>query len=267
MNRRNGILVVLCFLSALFSACSRGTEGQERVATVNDAPLFLKDFEEEVSLATRRDPTFRITPQALEDLLRTGIDRKLMIQEAVKRGLAEDERFVETIKTFWEQTLIRELIGAKTKELGDRFFVTDDEIKRHYERMRWKLTLRVVSRAAETEATEAEERMKRGERVPGEEVMGPLLLEDIRLANPLYNAFALSTGDAGVWKTRGRYFVAVVAKKETAGVPELNEVYARIRDSLLEQKREKAFDIWLDTLRESAKIDINREVLGRVAND
>ncbi|MBI5560152.1 MAG: hypothetical protein HY883_02625 [Deltaproteobacteria bacterium] len=267
MNRRNGILVVLCFLSALFSACSRGSGGQERVATVNDAPLFLKDFEEEVSLAARRDPNVRINPQTLENLLQTDIDRKLMIQEAVKRGLSQDERFVRTIKKFWEQTLIRELIDAKTKEWENKFFATDDEVKMYYEGMRWKITVRAASRAAGKEAEEAKEKMLRGEAVEGEAVMGPLLLENVRLTDPLYNAFGLSNGDGGVWKGRGGYLAVRVVKKEPVNLPELRDIYGQISKSLIEQKKERALDIWMDTLRKSSKIEINRENLKRVANE
>ena len=119
------LLALLTFLS---SACSRDTERQKKIALVNGAPIFLKDYKEEIALISRSNPTFKVNPRSLERQLNTMIDKKLMIQEAVKRGLSDDEQFMKAIKRFWEQTLIRELINIKSGEWSDILFATDEEV-------------------------------------------------------------------------------------------------------------------------------------------
>lgn len=129
---------ILLFILILFiTACGGDKQKVEAIATVNDTPILLKDFQKEISIQSKRNPSFKITPQTLENHLDTTIDKKLMIQEAMKMGLSEREQFVETIKTFWEQTLIRELIDVKSKEWADKIFVTEEEIEKQYQRMEY----------------------------------------------------------------------------------------------------------------------------------
>ncbi|MBI5599455.1 MAG: SurA N-terminal domain-containing protein [Deltaproteobacteria bacterium] len=264
-NDRNRLFIILMCLTALLPACGRKAGRGEKVATVNDAPIFLKDFEREVSLSSHRDPSRKITPKILDSMLDTMVDRKLMIQEAVKKGLAEDERFVETIKTFWEQTLIRELIAAKTGEWADRLAVTDGEVKRHYERMGHSLTVRIAMASSEAKAEAAKARMLKGENPDGTETIGRLLLENVQPDEPLYNTFDLSTGDAAVFKGAEGYLAVMVVKREPAGRPPLKKIYDEIKRELLERKRQKALSDWLDTVRKSARIEVDRDALNKVS--
>ncbi|HLE09316.1 MAG TPA: hypothetical protein VI914_06780 [Thermodesulfobacteriota bacterium] len=266
MNKK-GILIFLLCLTAFFPSCARKKEREEKVATVNGAPILLMDFQREVFLASRRDPNLKTTHGALKELLQTDIDRKLMIQEAVRMGLSEDEHFAETIKKFWEQTLIRELINAKTREWSDRLFVTDDEVKKHYERMGYKVTVRTAAAENEKEAQEFKERMKKGEKVEGEKVLGPLLVEGIPMDSPLYNAFYLSTGYAGVMKGKDGYMIFLVVKKDSIQMPPLKEVYGRIKEALLEHKKERALMMWLDAVKGSARVEIDHNLLKSIANE
>ncbi|MBI3582871.1 MAG: SurA N-terminal domain-containing protein [Nitrospinae bacterium] len=133
LNSRVFILFFILFITS----CGKDKQKLEAIATVNDAPILLKEFQKEISIQSRRNPSFKITSQTLENHLDTTIEKKLMIQEAMKMGLSEREQFVETIKTFWEQTLIRELIDVKSKEWADRIFVTEDEIQKQYQRMEY----------------------------------------------------------------------------------------------------------------------------------
>lgn len=100
----------------------------------------MQEFQKELAIYASRNPDFKLNAESVEEHLNMLIDKQLMIQEATKMGLAEDERFLETIKRFWEQTLIRELIDVKSKEWSSRFFVTDDEILGYYQEMKPGLT-------------------------------------------------------------------------------------------------------------------------------
>lgn len=121
------------FLTFFFAGCSRdNVEKEQVIATVNKELISLRDFQEDIAIRSRQNPSYKITPQSVNEQLDTSIDRKLMIQEAMKMGLTNNEDFVRTIQTFWEQTLIRELIEAKGHEWEDRLFVTEQEIAGYY---------------------------------------------------------------------------------------------------------------------------------------
>lgn len=256
--------IILMAASIALVSCGPGEKDKgETVATVNGSPIALKEFQKEVSIAAKRDPNLKLTPEALEHQLHTVIDKKLMIQEALKKGLSQDEKFLDTIKEFWEQTLIRELVNSKSKEWSERLFVTDEEVQAHYKRIGTRLTLRLVDAEDKEKAEEAKVALAKGS-FDRAEAVGPLLIEDVRLANPLYAAFDLSEGETAVFPGRDDFLVVRVIKKEQMPVPPLATVYADIKESLLEQKKEKALEDWLEELKASAEIEITKENLKKV---
>lgn len=256
-------------LAALFTlgACGNKADRQEQIAAVNNAPIHLKDFRKEVALASRRDPNLKITDESLETILDGMIEKKLLVQEAVKRGLSQDEKFLDSLKAYWEQTLIRELIEAKNKEWSDRLFVTDEEVKRHYERMTHKITVKTAEFENEQSAQEAKDKFTKGEHVEGEQITGPLLIENIQLHNPLYNAFYQSAGEARVFKGEENYIVIQVIRKEDAPAPPMEKVYTQIKENLLEQKKQKALDEWLHEMKKGSSIKIKKDKLKKAEHE
>ena len=256
--------IILMAASIALVACASGEKDKgEAVATVNGSSIALKEFQKEVSTVQKRDPSLKLTEEALEHQLHTVIDRKLMVQEAVKKGLSQNEKFLDTLKEFWEQTLIRELVNSKSREWSERLFVTDEEVKAHYKRIGTRLFLRLVDAENKEKAGEAKAALASGS-FDHAEAVGPLLIEDARLANPLYSAFDLSEGETAVLQGRDDFLVVRVIKKERIPAPPLTTVYADIKESLLEQKKEKALEDWLEELKGTAKIEINKETLKKV---
>lgn len=265
--RRPVILVPIIFLASLvMMACNSGTAGKDKVvATVNGAPIVAAELRKEVAGYGKNNP---ITRHTLEDQLKVMIEQKLLIQEAVKLRLNEDAKFAETIKKFWEQTLIRNLIEAKTKEFADKIFVTDDEIAKEYERMRYCPRIRAV-RGAPTQAAadEIALAMKGGKRMPGEETLGPLLYEDVK-SSPLANAFDMQAGEIKTCAADdGEFIVIAVLSKESLPIPPLAGLGKRIRDSLIAQKRQRALAEWIATVKKSSKVQIDEQELKGIANE
>ncbi|MCC7201103.1 MAG: SurA N-terminal domain-containing protein [Nitrospirae bacterium] len=133
------LLIVLSILIIpVFTSCGAAKQKQDKdaVAIVNGAPVSLHEFQRELAIYANRNPDFKLTAVSVEEHLNMFIDKQLMIQEAMKMGLAEDERFLETIKRFWEQTLIRELIDAKGREWSGRLIVTEDDILARYKEIK-----------------------------------------------------------------------------------------------------------------------------------
>lgn len=255
------LLIVLGF--SPFSCSGKSREAKE-IARVNGAAILLSDFQQEVAIAAERNPAIAVTEGNLRNILDTMIERRLMIDEAQKKGLSEDKRFLETIKTYWEQTLIRELIDAKTREWEKSLFVSDDEIKAQYERMRHRLRIRYVKIEKEDAAHEAEERLRSGNRHEQEEE-SQILVENVGSESPLSNAFDMAEGEVRAFEENGRFMIVKVVSKEEQKLEPFNEAYGRIKQSLLEGKRQKAVAQWLDETKAKAKIRVDENLLKGIA--
>ncbi|MFQ5330359.1 MAG: hypothetical protein ACE5D4_10280 [Thermodesulfobacteriota bacterium] len=260
-------IFLFTLIICLSSSCTRETERQQKVALVNGAPVFLKDYREEVALISRNNPAFKVNATSLEEQLNTMIDKKLMIQEAMKLGLSDDERFIKTIKRFWEQTLIRELIGAKNKEWSDILFATDDEVRGHYERMGSRTTFNIATTESEEEAKALLSDMVNKKHQGATETIGPLMVDDVQMESHLYSAFTLSTGETRIYQDKKGYTVIQVVKRERSQLPPLSEVYEQIREGLIEEKQQRLLGQWLREVRESSEITVNSSILREVARE
>lgn len=187
-------------------------------------------------------------------------------------GLAEDERFIETIRTFWEQTLIRDLIEEKSKEWNDKLFVTEEEIQEQYKRLQFKLTLRLVEVRDKKDAEEIKNKMSGGEGIKGEEIIGPLTYETAGMSleeGVLNDAFDMSAGEVRVIEETAhkRFTVIEVLKKETIPVPPLKDLNDRIREFILEQKKHEAIEVWLRGIKKTASINVNDKLLRGILHE
>lgn len=253
-------LYLFLFPLLLLTSCKGKQPDQKVVATVNDSPISLLELQKEVSAYSKMQPSSEITSQSLEDHLRIMIEKKIMIQEAMKKGLAEDEKFVETIKKFWEQTLVRELINAKNREWADRLYVTEDEIQKQYQRMSCGITARVAKAKTAELAEKTREKMLRKEHLDGEETIESCFYEDVKLP-ALQNAFDMNSGEAKYFENDGEYIVIHVIKNEKTALRPLKDLHDGIKESLLEQKKQKAMTDWMEEIKRKSKITIDPKLL------
>lgn len=258
MNKRRLVMLVCACLLALAS-CGRESKGEKKLASVNGAPIYESDFRRELELRARRDSSAPLALGEMEARLNTIIDKKLLIGEAVKAGMSEDKRFVETIKVFWEQTLLRTLIDAKTKEWALKLSVTEAEINAYYGKMPFRLMLLTASGATKEKANAALLRM------PPSATTGPVLVEDVNIYSPFYAAFDLNAGETGYYQDGPAYVAVKILKKEELQTPQLSAVREKISASLFEQKKEHALAQWITALRQSAKITVDSEMLKQAA--
>ena len=126
------IILVLIFLAG----CAKNEADKKNViAYVNKEPIFSSDLKREIAFKVRQDPAFKVTPKTEAEQLDTIINRKLIIQKAMERGLAREDRFVNTIKAYWEQTLIRDFLEYKDREFQQYLFVTEGEARDRYNKL------------------------------------------------------------------------------------------------------------------------------------
>lgn len=252
--------ILLIPAAALLFSCSpqKADQGEE-AASVNGTPIYTKELVREVNAALKREPGMRVTGERVDEILGTLIDRKLLIDEAVKMGLSEDERFLESIKSFWEQTLIRELVEAKNKEWAGRLVVTDEEVRERYGLMRSKVTVRLIRAGSAKDAEAALARLD-----SEGAVAGPLFVEDLSPSDPLIGAFAMAEGARAVLAGDGRFYACEVLKKEPSGALSLEEIYEAVKSKLLEEKKARALDEWIEARKKAASIKVYRDAIERL---
>jgi hypothetical protein len=256
-------LVPLALLALLACGNSKA-EKEKAVATVNGAQITKTEIQQAISGYGKSN---RVTSNAVDDQLHLLIENKLLIQEAIKMGLPENKKFAETIKTFWEQTIIRNLIEAKTAEWSDKTFATDREVADEYERMKCRPRIRAI-RGARTkqEADEIVRQMQNGKPIPGEENIGPLFYEDVK-GSPLANAFDMKKGQIGVFPADEEYIVIGVTGRGSIPLPPLKQMGEQIRQSILVQKKEKALVEWIAAVKKAASIQIDEKELRSIDHE
>ena len=131
LSTRVFLLLALLLLGA---GCTANTppESETIVLQVNDSAITLPEFNEMLKFSAYADPELEITEQTRDDFVQYLIRRQLMIQEAARLKLDRKNEFVMTIQTYWESTLIRNLMDLKSQELKQHVLVTEDEITRYY---------------------------------------------------------------------------------------------------------------------------------------
>ena len=96
------------------AGCGKKENSEKIVARINNYSMSVKDIMDEIE----HSPYAAEEAKNLERLLDLAIRRQVLIQEAQREGLDREETFMETIERYWEQTLIKELLEKKTREIS-----------------------------------------------------------------------------------------------------------------------------------------------------
>ncbi|MEK6582209.1 MAG: hypothetical protein AABZ25_07470, partial [Nitrospirota bacterium] len=82
----------------------------------------------------------------------------------------------------------------------------------------------------------------------------------------LQNAFDMNSGEAKSFDSDGEYLVIYVVKNEKTALRPLKDLHDHIKESLLEQKKQKTMTDWMEELKKSSKININAKLLKAVSD-
>jgi|YelNatPaOPRAMG01_1025707.scaffolds.fasta_scaffold135026_2 peptidyl-prolyl cis-trans isomerase C len=124
------VLFLLIFI--IFYGCGSKQKQKNIVALVNNYEITLEEFEEEFknSIYGQQD-----TPEVRQQFLDNLINRKLILQDAQRKGLDKDKEFLKMIERFWEQSLLKLALDKKSKEIAGSTLVSDKKIREVYDRM------------------------------------------------------------------------------------------------------------------------------------
>ncbi|MBF0215488.1 MAG: hypothetical protein HQL30_00680 [Candidatus Omnitrophica bacterium] len=245
-------------LAAIIMGCGNKEDLKgDVIATVNGEPVYAKDVEWSIELNKKRDPMFKLTPLTFKEQVDMIIDKKLLIQEARKEKLDRTERFVSTIQSFWEQTLIRDLMDQRSRNIVSSIKVSESEIEGYYKNISHQKVFQVLRTADKEKVSRLV--LKDPKDIEWEETVGPITYDDASAV--MKKAFAFSEGRMKVIEDGGTYFLFFVKSDKSIPLGPLADIRNKIGEKIMNDRKNEMFDGWLGSVRRKATIDINSSVM------
>lgn len=256
------LAILIVSVSLSFYGCGKRNTASDKdvIAYVNRDPIYKSDLKRDIALRAKFDPAFKLTPETEDDQLDAMINRKVIVQYAMEKGLAREERFVNAIRTIWEHTLIRDFIDYKKKELADYLFATEDDIKKYYENMSQKVTFKVFKTKDKRKIDEAYKKYLKDKDTSGWQTVGPVAYDDIT-SMALLDAFEMQKDEVKKFEDEPSYYLVEVAEKERVELTPLETLKPDIEKRAIAMKEKRLFEDWLKERKRKANIKINKEFL------
>jgi len=234
------IIIILCSsVIVAYSFFSRQTSTSETAIIINDMSVSRDEY----------DRQFRLRPPYLldeNDFIDALVTKKLLIQEAIRLGIDQDESFRWSIQNFYEQSLIKLLTDHAIADIAVE--VTDQEIDRYIFLSGKKLHLTSFSFASLDDL--------RADRQEASEQLALFFRElSVELKNTL---LALEEGGrTGPVRTDGGYRIyqldRIESMEEASPAPLTRE---DIEKTLQHFRKEKQLRDWITKLKDDAQIKI-----------
>jgi len=253
---RNTQIIIL--LSAIFLLSGCGDSKGKVLATVNGEPIYVEDFKRSLALNLKRNPMFKMAPNTVAAQMSMLIDKKILIQEAAKRKLDRTGRFINTITTFWEQTLIRDLMLDQESKVKKSLTVSDDEVQKYYDKLTHKKTFQIIKSGDRVYISKSIAKNPR--LIKWDETIGPVGFDEIS-SDILKKAFLLPRGRMEVYKEGEGYCLVYVKDDRAVDLGNFDEIKETIKQKILTKKRTEQVQSWMDSIREKSEININEDVL------
>lgn len=238
-------IIGIILLSSLFIAYQviGGRPPEKKAALViNDRIITPEEFN---TLFAARDPHLK----ERDDFINALITKELLIQEARKSGIDREESFRQSIQNFYEQSLVKILLDRKFASFN--ITVGDDEVKRYAELLNKRLHVTVFS--YDNAEAAAKSPLSGGDK---------MILSFEELSGEMKSAVvSIKEGETyGPHRMGEKYVVVKLDKIEDSGRPQHDGLQPSvIKKVLVEEKREKLLNDWLDDLRKRASIKILAE--------
>jgi len=259
---KNAKLLCVILISCLVFPCGCAKKNAQAkkdiIAYVNKDPIYESDLKREIALRAKLDPSFKLTPDTEREQLDLIINRKLIVQAAMEKGLSRQERFINTIRSFWEQTLIRDFIDFKKKELQEYIFVTDDDVKKYYNDLSQKVTFKVLKARDKRAIEEAHKKYLKDKDTSKWQVVGPVGYEDVS-SGVLAGAFEMNKGEVKKLEDLPSHYLVEMAEKEKVEIEPLESLRPEIEKRVFAMKESRLLEDWLLEKRNRSRIKINKD--------
>lgn len=212
----------------------------------SNAALIINDRVITTDELKRRYASLRPGIEDEDDFINSVITKELLIQESQRSGIDKEENFRRSIQDYYEQSLIKLLMDRKCAILN--VSVSDDELNRYIPYLNKKILLSIFS-------FEDFDKAKSGRYTRVEQKTSPF--ED--LSNEIKDQVVhLKKGEMSQPMKSGDVYIALrIDGVDSLPLPAPSlEEREKIRNILIEDKKEKMIDDWLADLRNKARIKI-----------
>jgi peptidyl-prolyl cis-trans isomerase C len=268
------VLAVAAAAAALAGCGSRG-EG-EVLARVESSTLTVEEFYASV-------PEHLLAVMSLDDqeeALRTWVKTELFYQEALRRGVAEDEGLQRRLREIERELVAEEHIGRLMEGVPD---VSDDEARAYFDAHSSEYAIQVrlahILVRNRPEAERALREVRAG--TPFETVAANVSIDQtaslggdlgyMRRGEMIHEleepAFSMNVGDVSdvIPSSYGYHIIKVLDRHPGAGQPSFESKYAAVMNFLTSARRRQAFDEHLRGLEERMPVVIDTAALRAAA--
>ena len=280
------VLVFLLTIPLLFAfmACAKKEEQKQGpyLAMVGNTKITQADLDREVKTLPEFAQKLFEGPEGKERFLNELIKKELLYQEALKKGIDKDPEYQKKVEEFKKLTLIGQLLE---KEIETKAKVTDQDVKDYYEKHKAELASVSQIKAShilvktEDEAKKIEAMLKKGGN-----------FAELAKKYSIDAGSAKNGGDLGYFsqgqmvpefeqaaarlkpgeisepvKTKFGYHIIKVTEKKMGKPVEFDKVKNVLQQRLSAEKQKEVFDTYVENLKKSYKVEINKEALSKLA--
>jgi parvulin-like peptidyl-prolyl isomerase len=279
--RKVTILLLIIPLIYVFAGCAKEGQKGAYIAKVGNVQITQADFERELKNLPNFAQKIFEGNEGKEKFLNELIKRELLYQEALKKGLDKNTEYKKKVEEFKKITLISQLLETEITSKSD---VTDQDVKDYYEKHKEDFSPFLEARVSlirvktEEEANKIRERLIKGEDFAkiaksssidqGSAKNGGDLgyLSRNQLTPELETVVSrLNTGEISEpIKVQNGYDIIKITDKKLGKQIEFEKVKNLIKQHLSAEKQKDAFDSYIENLKKSYKVEINKDALSKL---
>ena len=282
--RKVVVLMLIVPLLFAFVACAKkeGQKGSD-LAKVGNVTITQADIEREIKNLPDFAQKLFEGSGGKERFLNELVKKELLYQEALKKGLDKNTEYLKKVEDFKKITLIGHLLE---KEIESKAKVTDQDVKDYYEKHKEdfapvsQIRMSLILVKTEEEAKKILERLNKGEDFAKVAKKSSVDLNSAKNGGDLGYlsrgqmtseleavAVRLKTGEVSEpIKTQSGYQIIKVTDKKIGKVVEFERVKNFISQQLSAGKQKEVFDSYIESLKKSYKVDINKEAISKLSS-
>jgi peptidyl-prolyl cis-trans isomerase C len=277
--KRMTVFALIITLLFLFASCVKKEEKKgPYLAKVGKVKIMQGDLDREMKNLPAFAQKIFEGSEGKERFLNELVKKELIYQEALKQGLDKDTEYIEKVADFKKITLISQLLE---KEIEDKAQVTDEDIKKYYDEHKEdfspfdEIRLSLIRVKTEDGAKKIEEKLEKGEdfakiakessidtnsaKVGGD--LGFLSRDQLSPEHEMVVARLMKGDVSAPVRTQHGFDIIKVTDKKTGTVVEFEKVKDLIAQHLAAEKQKEVFDSYIESLKKTYTVDINKEAL------
>ncbi len=278
MKRMTVFIIIISFLF-IFASCAKHEEQKgPYLAKVGNVKITQADLDKEMKNLPPFAQRIFEGKEGKERFLNELVKKELLYQEAVKQGLDKDAAYLDKVMDFKKVTLISQLLE---NEIEEKAQVTEEDVKNYYDEHKEdfspfdQIRLSVIRVKTEDEANKILEELNKGEdfakiakessidtnsaKVGGD--LGFLSRDKISPEHEMAIARMMKGDVSNPIRTEQGFDIIKVTDKKTSNVVEFEKVKDLISQHLSAEKQKEVFDSYIESLKKTYTVEINKEAL------